>query len=113
MYVAGTNSLQHVAEWPLIPLGQIERSQIYKRAREYLDYYPEVKTIVAHSMGAVVGEHLASEFGLNVRTQGGPYISYPWESHPERTSNLFDPVSFADLSAKHQLPRNWLNPHNY
>jgi len=114
MYIAGTQSfLEDVTQWHTIPFGQIETSHIYKRARQYLNVYPEVQNLVAHSMGAIVAEHLASQYDLNVRTQGAPIISAPWENHPERTSNYFDPVSFADLSAKHQFPQNWLNPHGY
>jgi len=114
MYIAGTQSFSNdVLQWPLIPAGQIEQSHIYKRAIQYLNIYPEIQSVVGHSMGAVVATHLADRYDLEVRTQGGPFISAPWENHPERTSNLFDPVSFADLSATHSFPSNWLNPHNY
>jgi len=114
MYIAGTQSfLEDVTEWHTIPLGQIESSHIYKRARQYLNIYPETTTVVAHSMGAIVAQHLASEYDLIVRTQGAPIISPPWENHPERVAHYFDPVSLFDLSATHSLPSNWLNPHNY
>jgi len=113
MYIAGTDSLRDVSQWHLIPLGQIKRSDIYKRAVQYKEYYPEVDTYIGHSYGAVVAEHLQSEYGGTVRTKGAPYISSPFESHPERQSNLFDPVSFADFGASRSLPSNWMNPHGY
>jgi hypothetical protein len=112
MYIAGTTTMRDVATWPEL-LTDIHRTPIYKRAREYVDYYPEIDQVVGHSAGGAVANELSNEFyDISARTYGAPIISSLFRNTPMRQAHYGDPVSLLDMSSSHSLPSSW-NPHNY
>ena len=62
IYLARSRNMKDVVQWPLIPLGLTQKSDIYKRADQILKDNPHVKNIVAHSYGGSTARELQKQY---------------------------------------------------
>jgi pimeloyl-ACP methyl ester carboxylesterase len=103
LYIAGSTTLAHVAEWWKIPAGMVKDSNIYKRALQYLRRRRRITRLVGHSYGGAAALELGRQNPkYTAVTYGAPVLDpIPRNPYyqPERYCNLFDPVCAADLGA--------------
>ena len=98
MYISGTHSLSDVSIWHTIPLHTLTKTARYKQAEQTLSLYPEIHTIVGHSLGAAIGQELVGVTPSikKARLYGSPTILL----HPkiEYYRHNFDPVSMMNVN---------------
>jgi len=112
MYIAGTHSMRDVITDISIPFGMIERTERYRQARDILAKNPDVTTVVGHSLGGIIAEHLVKNSShLSAVSYSAPSISN--YRNVEYRRNYLDPISGLNISAastRYSLRRN---PHGY
>ena len=98
LYIAGTRNMNHVAEWWKIPAFRTKESEIYGRAKKYLDEHPNKTNLVGHSYGGSTAlEFQKDDNKYNTRTYGAPVFDViprnPFYK-PQRYCNRYDPICF-------------------
>ena len=118
-YIAGTRNMQDVAEWWKIPAFRTKESEIYGRAKKYLDEHPNITNLTGHSYGGSAALQLQKDDNkYNTRTYGAPVFDpiprNPFYQ-PQRYCNRWDPVCAADMGAEKQehVDRFNFNTHSY
>jgi hypothetical protein len=80
MYIAGTSSLQDVADDIFtVPFNRVQHALRYKDAKMLLDKSPDIKNLSSHSLGSSVALLLQKNHpdkALNVTTYGAPIVSF-------------------------------------
>ena len=119
LYIAGSTSMAHVAEWWKIPANMVKESSIYKKVKEYLRRHSHIRRLVGHSYGGVVALEIESESNkYTATTYGAPVLDLiprnPYHK-PNRYCNYLDPICVSDLGASRQLYVSPFapNPHSY
>ena len=118
LYIAGTRNLKDISQWGKIPLFKTKESDIYNRAKKYLDERSNISNLVGHSFGGSAAlQFQKDDKKFDTRSCGAPVFDpiprNPWHK-PQRFCNKYDPVYVADLGAEKQeyLTNFNLNTHS-
>ena len=119
LFIAGTRNLKDVSQWEKIPRFKTKESDIYNRAKKYLDEHPHITNLVGHSYGGSTALQFPKDDNkYQTRTYGAPVFDpiprNPWHK-PQRYCNKLDPVCITDLGAEKAQSINIFipNPHSY
>ena len=119
LFIAGTRNLKDVSQWEKIARFKTKESDIYNRAKTYLEDHPNLTNLVGHSYGGSAALQFQKDDNkYQTRTYGAPVFDpiprTPWHK-PQRYCNKLDPVCVADLGAEKQQSMNIFNPnpHSY
>ena len=116
LYIAGTKSLDDVANWPSMPIGRITKTRRYQDALRHISQMEKKpKRLIGHSYGASVSQALAERMGVEGRSYGTPAFQPFGGRGPEHTvrfKHWGDPVGSLDSNATLIKAPGW-NPHSY
>ena len=111
--------MKDVSQWEKIPRFKTKESDIYNRAKKYVEDHPNLSNLVRHSFGGSAALQFQKDDNkYQTRTYGAPVFDpiprNPWHK-PQRYCNRFDPVCAADMGAEKQehLTNFNLNTHSY
>ncbi len=102
MYIAGSHTARDFYDdVTKIPVwGSVKDSERYQQAEKMLKANPQIRTLVAHSLGGSVAHELQREHpGLKTVTYGSPAISWGKAGGEGRFRNAYDPISIFDRGA--------------
>lgn len=117
MYVSGTHSLADVKIWPQIPLRNIKNTERYIQAKKIMDMYPEVDTLVGHSLGSVISREITLDNKNKIkaaRLYGSPNLMRG-DKRIEYYRHVGDPFSLSNKILRIQKVNSMYlgNPHSY
>ena len=83
LFIAGTRNLKDVSQWGKIPRFKTKESDIYNRAKKYLEDHPNLTNLVGHSYGGSAALQFQKDDNkYQTRTYGSPVFDpiprSPW-----------------------------------
>ena len=105
MYIAGTKTAKDWYDnFTKLLFGLTKNANRYRDAENALKSNPQVKNLVAHSLGSSVAVELTKQHeynNLNVKAlYASPFIDSGSKTHENRYRHKFDPISMLDRGAK-------------
>ena len=105
MYIAGTKTAKDWYDnFTKLPFGLAKNADRYKDAENALKSNPQVKNLVAHSLGSSVAVELTKQHeynNLNVKAlYASPFIDSGSKTHENRYRHSWDPISMLDRGSK-------------